>query len=101
MGKFPYRLEGVSSQDEYQQTQDGIQLREHGQHHGGTESVVTSTYGTNTIGTYLGLTYCREQGYKTQSQSYAKDGTCSRHLDTRHHLAVEHEEAHESVQALR
>ena len=55
-GGFGTRLEGAGDEDEHEEAEDGVELREHSQHHGSTECVVTSTDGGNTVGTNLGLT---------------------------------------------
>lgn len=53
---FPCGLQSVGSQDENQQTEDSVELGEHGEHHGGTECVVTSTDSADTVSANLSLT---------------------------------------------
>ena len=38
-------LDGTSDEDEHEEAKDGVELREHGEHHCGTECVVATTNG--------------------------------------------------------
>ena len=66
----PYLCRNQSgNQNQYQQSQDGIQFREHGQYHRSTEHVITATDCHDTVSTYLSLTDSREESYQAKSQS--------------------------------
>lgn len=88
-------------QDEYEQTQDGVQLGEYSQHHGSTESVVAGTDGADTVGTNLSLTDGREQTYQTASQTYTEYGASGDHVNIGSCKTLQHEETYETVQTLR
>ena len=94
-------LQTGGGKNQHQQTQNGVKLGEHSQHHSGTERVVTGTDGTDTISANLGLTNGREQGNKTQSQTYTEDGASCGHGDFGSNLTVQHEETDKAIQTLR
>ena len=68
-GGFGTRLDGARDENEHEQTEDGVKLWEHSQHHGSTECVVTSANSGNTVGTNLSLTNSGNPSHKTQSKT--------------------------------
>lgn len=71
----------VGNEDEHEKAEDGVELREHSEYHGGTECFVAASDGTDTIGTYLCLTNCRYEGNEAKSKSSSEDGCCLRHVE--------------------
>lgn len=92
--------QGTTSKNQYQQAQDGVQLGEHSQYHGSTECVMTSTDGTDTVGTNLCLTKGREQTNKTTCKTYTEDGARIEHGDVRSNKTLKHKEAYKTIQTL-
>lgn len=102
MKRNSFNLECAGDQNQHEQTKDGVELGEHGEHHGRTECVVTTTNGRDTVGTHLGLTDSREEGYKTTSQTGTEDCGCDNHIvGSTLQQTLKHEEADEAVQTLR
>ena len=99
----PYLCRNQSgNQNQYQQSQDGIQFREHGQYHRSTEHVITATDCHDTVSTYLSLTDSREESYQAKSQSGTEDGRSRTptHIHVRQET-TQQEISHETIQSLR
>ena len=85
---------GTCDEDEHEKAEDGVKLREHGEYHGCTEGVVTTTDGRDTIGTNLCLTNGGEEGHGSECKTCTENGTSGKHADVSCHKGIEDEETH-------